>query len=121
VTVAALPEITQTATVEPQRSLPTPRQTVAFKPVLPAAVTTVPVSGSTRLFVQAGAFVQRHLADRLQRSLTTIGPTRVVEATVGDRRFYRVRVGPVATVTDGDRILDQVVANGHPDARLVVD
>ena len=107
--------------IQPQ---PVRRESVAFKPVLPTAapkVTTVPVSGRTRLFVQAGAFVQRRFADRMRQTLSPIGPTRVVEAIVGNRRFYRVRVGPLASVTDGDRILDRVVATGYPDARLVVD
>lgn len=106
-----------TPTAQP---LAAPREAVALASV-PPAVTTVPVAGGTRLFVQAGAFVQRTLADRTRRTLVTIGPTRVVEATVGDRLFYRVRVGPLGSVTDGDRILDQVVESGYPDARLVVD
>ena len=79
-----------------------------------------PVSEKTALFVQAGAFVSRDLALKIERDLAPIGPTRIVEATVGQRRFYRVRLGPVATVNDGDRMLDAVVRTGYPDARLVV-
>ena len=97
-----------------------PREAVALAPV-PPTVTTVPVAGGTRLFVQAGAFVQRTLADRTQQALAPIAPTQVVEATVGDRLFYRVRVGPLDSVADGDRILDRVVDSGYPGARLVVD
>ena len=82
----------------------------------------VPTNGrKTLMYVQAGSFVQRALALKTQQSLAAIGPTRVVEAEVGDRRFYRVRVGPFAKVSQGDRMLDQVVANGYPNARLVVD
>jgi rare lipoprotein A len=94
---------------------------VAAKQPLSGDVTVVPTSGGASMYIQAGSFVQRDLAVRTQRSLAPIGPTRVVEAQVGDRRYYRVRVGPVATVSHGDRILDRVVASGFPDARLVVD
>lgn len=83
-------------------------------------VKIVPVSAKTNLFVQAGAFIRRDLARKTERDLAPIGPTRIVEATVGERLFYRVRLGPVATVNDGDRILDQVMRTGYPDARLVV-
>lgn len=85
------------------------------------AVTEIPVTGKTKLFVQAGAFVRRDLALKTRNSLSTIGPTRVVETSIGTRRFFRVRVGPVSSISAGDRILDRVVENGYPNARLVVD
>ena len=119
VAVAALPDPAPAAGPV-QTPAPVVTRAVALSPVQPA-VTTLPVAARTRLFVQAGAFVQRDLADRLRRALDTIGPTQVVEAVVGARRFYRVRVGPLPSVADGDRILDRVVANGYTDARLVVD
>ena len=43
------------------------------------------------------------------------------EITVGARRFYRVRMGPVDSVEAGDRLLAIVVDAGVPEARLVVD
>lgn len=87
----------------------------------PTGVTVVPTGGRTSMYIQAGSFMQRDLAVRTQRSLAPIGPAYVEEAQIGDRRFYRVRVGPVASVSHGDRLLDQVVASGFPNARLVVD
>jgi len=94
---------------------------VASLPAVESAdLRIVPVSGKTNLFVQAGAFSRRDLALKMKRDLAPIGPTQIVEATVGERRFYRVRLGPVATVNDGDRMLDAVMRTGYPDARLVV-
>ena len=97
-------------------------------PVLVAAtqpaygnVTIVPTSGPASMYVQAGSFVQRELALRSQRSLESIGRTVVEEARIGDRRFFRVRLGPISSVSDGDRVLERVVASGYPNARLVVD
>lgn len=123
VTVAALPD-SDGAAIERRKPAP-PASRPAATALPPTAetyaVTEGPVSEKTSLFVQAGAFVRRDLALKMKRTLTPIGPTRVVEASIGNRRFFRVRVGPVESINDGDRILDKVVENGYPDARLVVD
>jgi len=87
----------------------------ARQPVVVAA------PGNPRLFVQAGAFIVRNRADQLSWRLAYVGPTLVVEATVGAQRFYRVRIGPLGSVAEGDRVLDRVVKAGFPRARLVVD
>lgn len=84
-------------------------------------VRIVPVSGARNIYVQAGSFVQPHLADRMKRNLSPIAATRVIPAQVGNQRFYRVRVGPVGTVEAGDALLNDVIARGYPDARIVVD
>jgi rare lipoprotein A len=35
--------------------------------------------------------------------------------------FFRVRLGPVGTVEEADRLLNVLLANGFSDARVVVD
>jgi rare lipoprotein A len=57
----------------------------------------------------------------MQRNLSPIAATRVMPAQVGNQRFYRVRVGPVGTVEAGDALLNNVIARGYPDARIVVE
>jgi rare lipoprotein A len=84
-------------------------------------VRVAPVSGSKKIYVQAGAFVYRDLAVKMQNLLDPLGPTRVVEAVIGKRRYFRVQVGPAATVNQGDKLLELVIASGYPKARLVVD
>lgn len=95
----------------------------AADPPVPSepVVTHVAVKPVSGMYVQAGAFVERDYALRLQHRLSSIAPARVVEAVVGDRRFYRVRLGPVSTVEEGDRLLDRVLASGSAGARLVVE
>ena len=91
-------------------------------PILPKPeVTWVPVKPANAMYIQAGAFVHREYAVRLQRRLSSIGRARIVEAMVGSRRFWRVRLGPVTTIEEGDRLLDRVLASGQAGARLVVD
>ncbi len=75
----------------------------------------------TRLFVQAGSFVRRAYAERMQRKLSPVGRAQITTAVVGKYRFYRVRIGPLGTVEQGDRVLDSVIAYGYPDARLIAE
>ncbi len=75
----------------------------------------------TRLFVQAGSFVRRENAERMQRKLSALGSARITQAVVGKYRFYRVRIGPLETVKQGDRVLDEIIAYGYPNARLIAD
>lgn len=83
-------------------------------------VTRQPVR-ATNIYVQAGAFVLRENALRLGARLSIFGPTSITESFKGQQRFYRVRLGPVNSVDDADRLLATLLQNGHKDARVVVD
>jgi rare lipoprotein A len=112
------------APASPMVSKPAPQ---ALTPRPPAAepepdgrVSLVPVR-RTSMFIQAGAFTNIANASRLRAQLSVIGPSMVVPAVIGDQRFYRVRLGPIASVAEADQMLDRVVSAGHPEARLIVD
>jgi rare lipoprotein A len=75
----------------------------------------------TSIYVQAGAFANRDNATRLSGQLKAFGQSNVTPVTVNGQQLYRVRLGPLASVEDGDRTLDLVVNAGHPQARLIVD
>jgi rare lipoprotein A len=83
-------------------------------------VTLVPVR-RTAMFIQAGAFTNLANATRLRTMLTPFGHAQVVPAYVGTQKFFRVRLGPMATLAEADATLAKVVAAGHPEARLIVD
>ena len=74
----------------------------------------------TQIYVQAGAFESRENANRLSQRLRGLGPSSVTPVTVAGKQMFRVRVGPLASVEEGDRMLDRVIAD-TPGARLVVD
>ncbi len=93
---------------------------VAAGPQPDGKVTVVPVR-RTAMFIQAGAFTNVANADRLRTRLAPLGRSQVVPAVVGNQRFYRVRLGPIATLAEADAMLAKVVAVGHPEARLIVD
>jgi len=95
-----------------------PRAAVAAS--LPPSVVLERVK-PTSIFVQAGAFVQQANAERLKARLASFGSAQISEYKQGNQHFYRVRVGPLATVEEADRTLGRVVGFGQTDARVVVD
>jgi rare lipoprotein A len=95
-------------------------RTPLSEPELDGLVTRRPVH-ATQIYVQAGAFLRRDNAVRLGARLSAFGPTSITESLKGPNRFYRVRLGPVDSVSDADRLLATLYQNGHRDARVVVD
>lgn len=102
-----------------------PATTAASVTVPPAAPTTTTVYqhsvSATEIFIQAGAFVDIQNAERLRQQLSGLGPTELYPVLVGNQRYYRVRMGPIPTVTQADALLERVIAQGHQEARIVVD
>ncbi|MGH7031141.1 MAG: septal ring lytic transglycosylase RlpA family protein [Stellaceae bacterium] len=79
-------------------------------------------SGSSgRLYIQAGAFSMRENARRVQSRIAPLGSVRVMTAAVNGIEVYRVRLGPVASKEQADRLLQSVVSSGYPAARIVTD
>jgi rare lipoprotein A len=74
-----------------------------------------------QIYVQAGAFRDQINANRLRGRLAALGIVRVVPVRAGARRYFRVRVGPVATASQGNRLLARVVDAGYPRAQIVID
>tara|TARA_R110002167_G_scaffold82274_8_gene224507 strand:- start:1232 stop:2218 length:987 start_codon:yes stop_codon:yes gene_type:complete len=83
-------------------------------------VTTVAV-GPTNIFVQAGAFTNYQNAMRTQIMVSRVSSATISHVLIDNKDFYRVRVGPLATVEDADRALEQLQAIGYPGARIIVD
>ncbi len=88
----------------------------AFEPVPP------------RLFLQVGAFAQWENANALRARLEAAAVQPVmVQAAVGSlggvdgRAVYRVRVGPLPSVADGDRLTERVAQLGLGQAIIVVE
>jgi rare lipoprotein A len=75
----------------------------------------------TRVFVQAGAFSSRSGAERVRDQLARVGAATVSSVQVDGRPLYRVRLGPMASVTQADDILGRVKALGHSAARVVFE
>lgn len=122
---------TGTAMVEIESVAPdTPTTTVASTQgvqIISTASAAPLDSAPPRLSVQVGAFSRYEnatsLRDRLQRAgFTPIYINSPAAETAGDgATIYRVRIGPLATVEQGDRMVSDVARFGIADALLVVD
>lgn len=75
----------------------------------------------TEIFVQAGAFTDANNADKLTQILADVGPVRIDPRQIDGKYFYRVRLGPLHSVEDADRILDTIIGKGYPGARVIVE
>src|ERR1700731_1693182 len=121
--VAAAPMIMQPPSPPPAApisAVPSP-PVVAELPPSPEKVKVVPLASSARIFIQAGAFSMRDNAQRLQARVAPLGSVQVMTASVRGIEMYRVRLGPLASVEEADRLLARVVDSGYPEARIVVD
>ena len=108
---------------------PSPAAPPASTSVSPAAadsaaaadVSTVPVPRA--LFIQAGAFSDPNNAERMVEKLKggAYGKVFVRDNEIAGRRMYRVRIGPVASVAEFDRIVAALDRVGISDAHLALD
>ncbi len=95
-------------------ALPVEQQAMAR----PTLTQTAPRAST--LWVQAGAFGNYENAYRLSVRLSRYGSTKVIPASVNGAQIYRVRLGPIADVTEADRVL-ATLGSEVPEARIVVD
>ena len=70
---------------------------------------------------EAGSFTVADNAYRLSAKLQPLGKTEVLPAMVRGTQFYRVRVGPVASVEQGDALLARVLSSGSDNAIIIVE
>jgi len=103
-------------------------EVVAIDPSKPAppqpapsrqAVTDHPAT----LYLQVGAFSNRDNAERLGKRLQSskLGEIHILEGNSTSGTVYRVRIGPLATVDDADRISNSLISLGISDTRVVID
>ena len=88
---------------------------------LPAPVATYQKVKPSAIYIQAGAFGVEENAQRMKARLAAVGRTDIYVANVDGKTFYRVRVGPVATVDQADELLNRVVGAGANGAKIVVN
>ena len=90
-------------------------------PVVTGRVTQGPAHPGAQIYVQAGAFAQAVNADRVRDRIGGLGQAQVSGVRVNGANLFRVRLGPVASIEEADRLLARVVAAGMSDARIVVE
>lgn len=113
----AQPQAQPQAPSQPSPAVPPPQSRPAVQP--DGVVTQQPVA-ATSLFIQAGSFTEYGNASRLAERLTPHGSVQIEPAAVDGRSFYRVRIGPVASVDQADLLLDRLISDGYLESRVIV-
>jgi len=88
----------------------------------PATQSHQALSDFNTLFIQAGAFASQHNANQLQKQLVSLFPNKPIKlAQNGQDQLFRVRIGPIATVEEADRIAQTISSNGHPTPHVIIE
>ena len=110
----------QTASITPVKATAAP-EPILVDPPLTGQVTQVGARPNAQIFIQAGAFAQADNANRVRERIAGLGSAQITAVRVNGNNLFRVRLGPIMSVDDADRMLARVLATGLPDARIVVD
>lgn len=94
-------------------------QTVAYADPAPSYPLEQAGAGED-YYVQIGTFGDIANAERVRAELGSVWPVQVIDLTGSKGTIYRVRLGPIDNDDDAKTALEQAVAMGHPDARLIV-
>jgi len=114
-------------TVQVAALAPPPGVAVSQAPVAPPTkpappeVEQIKVAATPQMYVQAGAFSKYENALQLQARLGGMGETKITSVMVGDNEFFRVRIGPIASLSLADRTLEGMIRAGYTIARIVID
>ncbi len=74
------------------------------------------------LFIQAGAFASQHNASQLQKQLHSLFPNKSIQLAKNDQdQLFRVRIGPIKSVEEADRIAQTISDNGHPTPHVIIE
>ncbi len=96
---------------------------VEVRAITPESPSPSAAPSATGLFVQAGAFGAEANASQLLSQLKTKGVQNafVRADEVNGKKMYRVRVGPIPSVPEFDRVVARLKSLGIADARLAMD
>ena len=75
------------------------------------------------LYLQVGAFRNRDNARRLSEKLqaSDLGQIHILEVGGPTGLLYRVRIGPLASVDDADRLSNSLISLGINNSQVIID
>jgi rare lipoprotein A len=118
----------QRETLAPKTSINSPTATQNPRPLTghskngafyPDAVVETVAVQKTGIYVQAGSFGVEGNAARLASTLKAFGDSGVHTDIANG--LHRVRLGPIKSVAEADRILSELAANGYKDTLIIVE
>jgi rare lipoprotein A len=87
------------------------------------ALAPLPAPGTSRLYLQLGSFISRDNAESLRArlALNNVGEATVQESRVDRQNIYRVRIGPLSSVEEADRLAIRIDSLGIGVPSIVID
>lgn len=75
-----------------------------------------------KMYIQAGAFGNRNNAEQLEQQLRLLLSGKPIIAEYDEtKRLYRVRIGPLASVDEADRLTQLITDNGFDTPHIIID
>ena len=88
----------------------------------PSLISTDPTKNENNLYLQVGAFSEKKNANQLYKRLTRMFKQRKIHSDFStDKKVYRVRIGPLASVEDADKLSALLNNKGIPTTKIVID
>ena len=85
----------------------------------PKVILTNPVK--TNIWIQVGAFYNKINAENVLEKLVNLNKGQISEFINDGKILHRVRLGPILTVEEADKILLSIFNKGFDGARIIVD
>ena len=83
---------------------------------------TYPNESGNKLYLQVGAFSDKKNAAKLYKRLTRMFKQRKIHSDFSSsKKIYRVRVGPIASIEDANKLSELLNNKGIPTTKIVID
>ena len=80
------------------------------------------VRQTNQVYIQVGAFANRSNADQMRSKIETLVKQKKVNTGYNIKnKLYRVRIGPLASAQEADRLMEQISRSGIAEPRIIND
>ena len=87
-----------------------------------SALATFPLKPNFKLFLQVGAFSSQNNAYELKKRLSRMFKQQQIHSDFSsEKNIYRVRIGPLASIADADKLSVFLNNKGIPTTKIVID
>ena len=88
----------------------------------PSALSSYPVKANFKLFLQVGAFNDQTNAYKLTKRLSRMFKQQQIHSDFSsEKNIFRVRIGPLASIADADKLTVFLNNKGIPATKIVID
>lgn len=89
--------------------------------VIPEQKVASNIADATNLYVQAGSYESFENARTVQGQVHSFGRSDIRPVMIYGQKYYRVRVGPMQSKAEADKVQQALITHGKSDARIVIE